>query len=111
MQQLQSFEIIRMQYQCMHLLYFVTCTHKLLQHRSFPPDIFCSFISIFHSTISSQQKNVNMEFFLLATVFDENLSWYLDDNILMFTLSPDKIDKDDEDFQESNKMHCKKIIS
>ncbi|XP_054138253.1 ceruloplasmin [Melozone crissalis] len=54
---------------------------------------------------SGKQKNVNMEFFLLATVFDENLSWYLDENILMFTLSPDKIDKDDEDFQESNKMH------
>lgn len=51
-----------------------------------------------------------MEFFLLATVFDENLSWYLDDNILMFTLNPDKIDKDDEDFQESNKMHCKEFI-
>ncbi|XP_064577770.1 ceruloplasmin isoform X2 [Zonotrichia leucophrys gambelii] len=54
---------------------------------------------------SGKQKNVNMELFLLATVFDENLSWYLDENILMFTLSPDKIDKDDEDFQESNKMH------
>ncbi|XP_059711943.1 ceruloplasmin isoform X5 [Haemorhous mexicanus] len=54
---------------------------------------------------SGKQKNVNVEFFLLATVFDENLSWYLDDNILMFTLSPDKIDKDDDDFQESNKMH------
>ncbi|NXY47037.1 CERU protein, partial [Ceuthmochares aereus] len=54
---------------------------------------------------SGKQKNVNVEFFLLATVFDENLSWYLDDNILMFTLNPDKIDKDDEDFQESNKMH------
>ncbi|XP_033372729.1 ceruloplasmin isoform X2 [Parus major] len=54
---------------------------------------------------SGKQKNVNVEFFLLATVFDENLSWYLDDNILMFTLRPDKIDKDDEDFQESNKMH------
>lgn len=81
------------------------------EHRIFLPDIFCSLISIFLSTISSQQKNVNVEFFLLATVFDENLSWYLDDNILMFTLSPDKIDKDDEDFQESNKMHCKKMIS
>ncbi|OPJ75537.1 ceruloplasmin [Patagioenas fasciata monilis] len=54
---------------------------------------------------SGKQKNVNTEFFLLATVFDENLSWYLDDNILMFTLNPNKIDKDDEDFQESNKMH------
>lgn len=75
------------------------------------PLTFCSLISIFLCAISSQQKNVNMEFFLLATVFDENLSWYLDDNILMFTLNPSKIDKDDEDFQESNKMHCKKIIS
>ncbi|XP_027747661.1 ceruloplasmin isoform X3 [Empidonax traillii] len=54
---------------------------------------------------SGKQKNVDMEFFLLATVFDENLSWYLDDNILMFTLNPDKTEKDDEDFQESNKMH------
>ncbi|XP_068001032.1 ceruloplasmin [Melanerpes formicivorus] len=54
---------------------------------------------------SGKQKNVDMEFFLLATVFDENLSWYLDENILMFTLNPDKIDKEDEDFQESNKMH------
>ncbi|NXP78124.1 CERU protein, partial [Ramphastos sulfuratus] len=54
---------------------------------------------------SGKQKNVDVEFFLLATVFDENLSWYLDDNILMFALNPDKIDKDDEDFQESNKMH------
>ncbi|KAI6063289.1 Ceruloplasmin isoform X1 [Aix galericulata] len=54
---------------------------------------------------SGKQKNVNREFFLLATVFDENLSWYLDDSILMFTLNPSKIDKDDEHFQESNKMH------
>lgn len=55
------------------------------------------------------QKTVTREFFLLATVFDENLSWYLDDNILMFTAKPNEIDKDNEDFQESNKMHCKKI--
>ncbi|NXR07156.1 CERU protein, partial [Semnornis frantzii] len=55
----------------------------------------------------SQRRGTNGSicFFLLATVFDENLSWYLDDNILMFALNPDKIDKDDEDFQESNKMH------
>lgn len=73
-------------------------------------DIFCSLVSILLCAVSSQQKNVDTEFFLLATVFDENLSWYLDDNILMFTLNPNKIDKDDEDFQESNKMHCKKTI-
>lgn len=102
---------MRMKYQCVLLSYFVNYTYKLLCRYNFPPEIFCSLTSIFLCAISSQQKNVNMEFFLLATVFDENLSWYLDDNILMFTLNPNKIDKDDEDFQESNKMHCKKIIS
>ncbi|XP_028855794.1 ceruloplasmin [Denticeps clupeoides] len=55
---------------------------------------------------SGKQKNVNKEFHLLATIFDENLSWYLDDNIKKFTKSPSTVKKDDEDFQESNKMHA-----
>nr|XP_020637515.1 ceruloplasmin [Pogona vitticeps] len=54
---------------------------------------------------SGRQKNVDKEFFLLATVFDENLSWYLDDNIDLFTEQPPQVDKEDEDFQESNMMH------
>ncbi|KAF7243180.1 Ceruloplasmin, partial [Varanus komodoensis] len=54
---------------------------------------------------SGKQKNVTKEFFLLATVFDENLSLYLDENIKLFTKHPEEIDKEDEDFQESNKMH------
>ncbi|TRY54503.1 hypothetical protein DNTS_009213 [Danionella cerebrum] len=54
---------------------------------------------------SGNQKNVEKEFHLLATVFDENLSWYLDDNINRYTKQPKSVNKDDEDFQESNKMH------
>ncbi|KAI1891570.1 hypothetical protein AGOR_G00145150 [Albula goreensis] len=54
---------------------------------------------------SGKQKTVNKEFHLLATVFDENLSWYLDENIKQFTKSPKTVNKEDEDFQESNKMH------
>ncbi|XP_061492982.1 ceruloplasmin isoform X2 [Rhineura floridana] len=54
---------------------------------------------------SGKQKNVDKEFFLLATVFDENLSCYLDDNIELFVGNPEKVDKENEDFQESNKMH------
>ncbi|XP_041120350.1 ceruloplasmin-like [Polyodon spathula] len=54
---------------------------------------------------SGKQKNVNKEFHLLATVFDENLSWYLEDNIKMFAGKPNEVNVDDEDFQESNKMH------
>lgn len=52
-----------------------------------------------------RQKDVDKEFYLFATVFDENESLLLDDNIRMFTTAPENVDKEDEDFQESNKMH------
>uniref|UniRef100_A0A672KPZ0 Ceruloplasmin n=1 Tax=Sinocyclocheilus grahami TaxID=75366 RepID=A0A672KPZ0_SINGR len=57
------------------------------------------------------QYNIEMDgtlyhnFHLLATVFDENLSWYLDDNINRFAKQPKSVNREDEDFQESNKMH------
>ncbi|XP_025026707.1 hephaestin-like protein 1, partial [Python bivittatus] len=52
------------------------------------------------------QKGVDREFYLLFTVFDENLSFYLDINIDAFTGEPSTVNKKDEDFQESNKMHA-----
>lgn len=51
------------------------------------------------------QKNYNKEFHLMATIFDENLSWYLDDNIRTFATAPNTVNKEDEDFKDSNKMH------
>ncbi|KAJ6664911.1 hypothetical protein lerEdw1_005883 [Lerista edwardsae] len=52
------------------------------------------------------QKGIDREFYLLFTVFDENLSFYLNTNIDAFTDKPSTVNKDDEDFQESNKMHA-----
>lgn len=46
-----------------------------------------------------------MEFSLLFLVFDENESWYLDDNINTYSDHPEKVNKDNEEFVESNKMH------
>lgn len=46
-----------------------------------------------------------LEFALLFLVFDENESWYLDDNIKTYSDHPEKVNKDDEEFIESNKMH------
>ncbi|KAM7330991.1 hypothetical protein ACRRTK_010180 [Alexandromys fortis] len=60
---------------------------------------------------NGRQKDVDKEFYLFPTVFDENESLLLDDNIRMFTTAPDHVDKEDEDFQESNKMHCEYYIS
>ncbi|XP_020507212.2 ceruloplasmin [Labrus bergylta] len=52
------------------------------------------------------QKNYEKEFHLMATVFDENLSWYLDDNIRTFATAPTTVNKEEEGFVESNKMHA-----
>lgn len=50
------------------------------------------------------QKGVDKEFFLLFSVMDENMSWYLEENIAKF--GNIATDSEDEDFEESNKMHA-----
>ncbi|XP_063807512.1 ferroxidase HEPHL1-like isoform X2 [Pseudophryne corroboree] len=52
------------------------------------------------------QAQLEKEYFLLFTVFDENLSWYLDENIEMFSTNPPPNYTTDEEFLESNKMHA-----
>uniref|UniRef100_A0A8C7JXZ2 Hephaestin n=1 Tax=Oncorhynchus kisutch TaxID=8019 RepID=A0A8C7JXZ2_ONCKI len=59
-------------------------------------------------TLKKGKQSTHIKYFhfhMLATVFDENLSWFLDDNINQFTKAPKTVNKEDEDFQESNKMH------
>jgi FtsP/CotA-like multicopper oxidase with cupredoxin domain len=50
-------------------------------------------------------KNVDREFVTMFTVFDENRSPYLDQNIETYTRQPSTADPDDEEFNESNLMH------
>lgn len=54
---------------------------------------------------SQRRQDVDIDFFLMFSVVDENLSWYLDENIASFCTDPGSVDKEDEEFQESNKMH------
>ncbi|NXO83643.1 HPHL1 protein, partial [Sitta europaea] len=51
-------------------------------------------------------KGIDREFYLLFSIFDENDSWYLNKNIEEFTGDPSKVDENDADFMESNKMHA-----
>ncbi|KAF1531565.1 Hephaestin-like protein 1, partial [Eudyptula minor] len=51
-------------------------------------------------------KGIDREFYLLFSIFDENDSWYLNKNIEAFTGDPSKVDENDADFKESNKMHA-----
>jgi manganese oxidase len=49
-------------------------------------------------------KDVDKEFVTLFDIFDENLSWYLDDNIAGLA-DHAKIDRKDDEFVESNLKH------
>lgn len=44
-------------------------------------------------------------FALMFSIVDENFSWYLDENINTFCLEPASVDKEDEGFLTSNRMH------
>lgn len=51
--------------------------------------------------------NVDKELFLYFATINENLSWYIDENIAEYIVQG--ADKEDEDFEESNKMRGKFI--
>uniref|UniRef100_A0A8C5UX23 Ceruloplasmin n=1 Tax=Microcebus murinus TaxID=30608 RepID=A0A8C5UX23_MICMU len=53
-----------------------------------------------------RRQDVDHDFFLLFSVVDENLSWHLDENIATYCSDPALVDKEDEAFQESNRMHA-----
>lgn len=78
------------------------CTNSIVYR-----EVFLLRLSYLHLIVLILQKGVDKEFYLFPTVFDENESLLLDENIRMFTTAPDLVNKEDEDFQESNKMHCK----
>ncbi len=51
-----------------------------------------------------QRTDVDREFALLFMVFDENKSWYLEENIQSYYNISEPLLRDDE-FQKSNKMY------
>ena len=50
---------------------------------------------------------MNREFFVLFSIFDENLSWYIDASIKEFAPHKMRIDKNDEAFKHGNLIHGK----
>jgi manganese oxidase len=50
--------------------------------------------------------DVDREFFTFFNVYNENLSIYLDHNIRTFAGRPDRVNKDDEEFEEANLKHA-----
>lgn len=52
-----------------------------------------------------RRSDVDYEFALLFLVFDENESWYLDDNIKKYLNKDPRHFRRTDDFKESNRMH------
>jgi hypothetical protein len=59
---------------------------------------------LFTNVCNYLKIGVNREFYLNWMVIDENKSWYIDENIQRFTNEQHLVDKNDPDFQLSNKM-------
>ena len=55
--------------------------------------------------VGGKTRGVDKEFLALFSVLDENDSWLLDENINHYCSDPQGVNKEDEDFMESNKMH------
>jgi FtsP/CotA-like multicopper oxidase with cupredoxin domain len=79
-------------------------------HVDEPQDVNSGLVGPIIVTAAGQMRSdgrpidVDREFVALFTIFNENLSWYLDANILKVG-SPDSVSKEDEGFQESNLKH------
>ncbi|MGH0185635.1 UNVERIFIED_CONTAM: hypothetical protein FKN15_018576 [Acipenser sinensis] len=55
--------------------------------------------------MSLTRSDVDKDFLLMFMNVDENLSWYLEENIQRFCSDPGTVDRDDEAFRDSNIMH------
>lgn len=61
------------------------------------------------SVVESARNDVDQDVFLMFNVVDENLSWYLEDNIKKCS-DPAGVDINDPYFEESNLMHGERVI-
>lgn len=55
--------------------------------------------------VNRQRTDIDREFALLFLVYDENQSWYLEDNINTYLGVNPETFEEDADFEESNLMH------
>ncbi|MBI1201901.1 MAG: multicopper oxidase domain-containing protein [Rhodopseudomonas sp.] len=56
--------------------------------------------------VDGSPADVDREFVTLFNIFDENQSWYLDDNTAELPADPASFDRKNTDFIESNHMHA-----
>ncbi|KFM81979.1 Hephaestin-like protein 1, partial [Stegodyphus mimosarum] len=57
-------------------------------------------------TESGARTDAEQEFVVLYTIFDENESWYLQENIMRYTRQPYSVNPNDRNFRTSNRMHA-----
>lgn len=68
-------------------------------------DMYSGLMGLILTCKKGKHAKLDKSFALLLKVMDENLSWYLDKNIEKYIKPGVNVNPEDEDFQESNKMH------
>lgn len=91
----------------MCLLYSHFCHVKMTETQICPEHIY---YRMKMCTDLFPQLKADKEQHAMFAVFDENKSWYLDDNIRQHC-DRSKVNKADPDFYKSNVMHCKSAFS
>lgn len=92
------------------LLYFLECSKATVILKFNPlQGFFSTFLFVCYlgtaDETSIERTGAANAFALMFSIIDENVSWYLDENINTFCLEPATVNKEDEGFQTSNRMH------
>lgn len=81
-------------------------------HLNEPVDTYSGLIGAFVITAKGKAKadgspmDIDREFISLFHIYNENKTWYLEENIKEFIGAEAEIDVEDEEFEESNLMHA-----
>lgn len=89
----------------LYLFYEYPWQLTLAKDRRFSSTAFLLALGTLDGNSPPRRQDVDNYFFLLFSVVDENLSWHIDYNIATYCSNPSSVDKEDEAFQESNRMH------
>lgn len=87
------------------LFYEYSLQFTVAKDRKFSMTTFLFVLGTLDRNSPPQRQDVDNSFFLLFSVVDENLSWHINENIATYCSDPVSVDKEDEAFQESNRMH------
>lgn len=95
-----------MQYKCSRYLYKIVTNESVLINFKIRETFLTDKLNV-NDSIAGHRKDVDHEFAVLFTIFDENRSWYIKENTYKYASRPETVNPLDPGFILSNRMHGK----